>query len=80
MTMPGIGVVMALTFRHAIDVPSRFRRAASVGAYLGLTQRRKHHEKRTISAKSRGGEIACCELISLMRPAYCSIGRSGGAF
>lgn len=34
MTVPGIGVVTALTFRHTIDDPSRFRNAASVGAYL----------------------------------------------
>ena len=41
MTVPDIGVVTALTFRHTIDDPSRFRNATSVGAYLGLTPRRK---------------------------------------
>ena len=41
MTVPGIGVVTALTFRHTIDDPSRFRSAATVGAYVGLTPRRK---------------------------------------
>lgn len=41
MTVPGIGVVTALRFRHTIDDPSRFRSAAAVGAYLGLTPRRK---------------------------------------
>ncbi|WP_405049702.1 transposase [Rhizobium sp. 1399] len=41
MTVPGIGVVTAISFRHTIDDPSRFRSAASVGAYLGLTPRRK---------------------------------------
>ena len=30
MTVPGIGVVTALTFRHTIDDPSRFRSAATV--------------------------------------------------
>ncbi|MBO6884558.1 MAG: IS110 family transposase [Marivita sp.] len=40
MTVPGIGVVTALTFRHKIDDPSRFRSAATAGAYLGLTPRR----------------------------------------
>lgn len=40
MTVPGIGVVTALTFRHTIDDPARFRSAQSVGAYLGLTPRR----------------------------------------
>jgi transposase len=33
MTVPGVGVVTALTFRHTIDDPSRFRSASSVGAY-----------------------------------------------
>lgn len=40
MTVPGIGVVTALTFRHTIVGPSRFPNAAKVGAYLGLTPRR----------------------------------------
>jgi transposase len=40
MTVPGIGSVAALTFRHTVDDPSRFRSAAQVGAYLGLTPRR----------------------------------------
>ncbi len=41
MTVPGIGVVTALTFRHTIDDPSRFRSAATVGAYLGCQSARK---------------------------------------
>ena len=41
MSVPGIGVVTALTFRHTIDDPSRFTSAAQVGAYLGLTPRRR---------------------------------------
>ena len=40
-SVPGIGVVTALTFRPTIDDPSRFSSAAQVGAYLGLTPRRK---------------------------------------
>ena len=40
MTVPSVGVVTALTFRHTVDDPSRFRSAAAVGAYLGLTPRR----------------------------------------
>ena len=31
----------ALAFRHTIDDPTRFRSAQTVGAYLGLTPRRK---------------------------------------
>ncbi|MER9515569.1 transposase, partial [Mesorhizobium sp. M0460] len=41
MTVPGVGVVTALTYRHTIDDPSRFSSASDVGAYLGLTPRRK---------------------------------------
>jgi len=40
MTVPGVGVVTALTFRHTIDDPTRFKSASSVGAYVGLTPRR----------------------------------------
>jgi transposase len=32
MTVPGVGVVTALTFRHTIDDPSRFSSATKVGA------------------------------------------------
>lgn len=40
MSVPGVGPVAALTFRHTIDEPTRFSSAAKVGAYLGLTPRR----------------------------------------
>ena len=41
MTVPGVGVVTAVAFRHTIDDPARFPSAQAVGAYLGLTPRRK---------------------------------------
>jgi transposase len=37
MTVPGVGPVVALTFRATIDVPARFRNSRAVGAVLGLT-------------------------------------------
>lgn len=37
MTVPGVGAVTALGYVATIDDPSRFRRSASTGAYLGLT-------------------------------------------
>lgn len=52
MTVPGIGVVTALTFRHTIDDPSRFRSAATVGAYLGLTPRRKQSGDTDLNGKT----------------------------
>ncbi|MDK3075570.1 IS110 family transposase [Sedimentitalea sp. JM2-8] len=40
MTIPGVGAVVATTFRAAIDDPKRFRSSKSVGACFGLTPRR----------------------------------------
>lgn len=40
MTMPGVGVIVALSFRSAVDDPDRFPRCRDVGAWLGLTPRR----------------------------------------
>jgi transposase len=40
MTVPGVGVMVALSFIATVDDPGRFRRAADVGAFLGLTPRR----------------------------------------
>ncbi|WP_297535089.1 IS110 family transposase [Nitrobacter sp.] len=57
MTVPGVGVVTALTFRHTIDDPSRFRSASTVGAYLGLTPRRHQSGETDTNGKiSRWGD------------------------
>ena len=37
MTIPGVGPVVALTYRASIDVPARFRNSRAVGAIVGLT-------------------------------------------
>ena len=36
-TIPGVGPVVALTYRVTVDVPARFRKSKAVGAVLGLT-------------------------------------------
>ena len=41
MTTPGVGPVVALTFRATVDVPSRFNNSKAVGAAFGLTPRRQ---------------------------------------
>ncbi len=51
MSLPGVGVVTALTFRLTIDDPSRFSSASKVGAYLGLTPRRKQSGETDITGK-----------------------------
>ena len=40
MTAPGVGAIVAMTFRTTIDDPHRFRSSRSVGAFLGLTPKR----------------------------------------
>jgi transposase len=40
MTAPGVGFVTALTFKAAVDDPTRFKRSRTVGAHFGLTPRR----------------------------------------
>lgn len=40
MTVPGIGVITALSFKAEIDDPSRFRHSRDVGVHLGLTPRK----------------------------------------
>ena len=37
ITTPGVGPVVALTYRATVDVPGRFRKSKAVGAVFGLT-------------------------------------------
>src|SRR5262249_3146641 len=39
-TVPGVGPVVALTYRATVDVPARFRNSKAVGAVFGLTPSR----------------------------------------
>jgi len=55
MTIPGVGPVVALTYRATVDVPSRFRRSRAVGAVFGLTPAR--HQS---GESDRPGGISRC--------------------
>ncbi len=55
MTVPGVGPVVALTYRATVDVPARFRRSKSVGAVFGLTPSRDQSGER-----DRPGAISRC--------------------
>ena len=41
MTAPGVGPIIALTFRAGVDEPARFARSRDVGAHFGLTSKAK---------------------------------------
>src|ERR687884_1513574 len=40
MTVPGVGVIVALTYAAAVDDPGRFRSSKTVGAHFGLTPKK----------------------------------------
>ena len=40
MTVPGVGTVVALTYRSGVDAPERFAKSRDVGAHFGLTPQR----------------------------------------
>ena len=40
MTVPGVGPMVALTFRATVDQAQRFARSKAVGAHFGLAPRR----------------------------------------
>jgi transposase len=40
MTAPGVGPVVALTYRATVDQPQRFIHSKAVGAHVGLTPKR----------------------------------------
>ena len=57
MTIPGVGAVVAMTFRAAVDDPNRFRSSKSVGACFGLTPRRyQSGETDRISSITKAGD------------------------
>ena len=57
MTVPGVGPVVALTYRVTVDVPARFRKSKSVGAAFGLTcSRDQSGERDHPGAISRCGD------------------------
>lgn len=39
MTVPGVGLITAMTFKAEVDDPSRFKSSRNVGAYFGMTPR-----------------------------------------
>jgi transposase len=61
MTVPGVGPVVALTYRATVDVPARFRRSKAVGAVFGLT-----------CAKYQSGEVEWSGRISRCGDGQCS--------
>jgi transposase len=59
MTMPGVGRIVALTVKAAIDDPTRFVRSKDVGPWVGLTPRRTQSGEMDIVGQiTRAGDRA----------------------
>ena len=57
MTVPGVGPVVALTFKSAIDDPGRFRRSKDIGPWVGLTPgRNQSGERDIVGAITKAGD------------------------
>ena len=63
MTIPGVGPVVALTYRVTVDAPARFRNSKAVGAVFGLTP-----AKYQSGENDRTGAISRCgdEMMRMM--------------
>jgi transposase len=66
MEVPGVGPICAVSFYSAIEDPHRFRRAADVGAYLGLTPRRYQSGEvnRTLGITKNGNKLTRSHLVT----------------
>src|SRR3954454_20725462 len=59
MTAPGVGAIVAMTFRAAVDQPDRFRSSKQIGACFGLTPRKyQSGETDRAGAISRVGDAS----------------------
>jgi len=57
MTVPGVGPVVAVTFKSAVDDPSRIAKSKAVGALFGLTPRKyQSGEKDVTGGITRTGD------------------------
>ena len=71
MSMPGVGAVVALTYRSAVDDPSRFTSSKKVGPWVGLTPSRNQSGERDISGGiTKAGDVnlrrALCQAATVM--------------
>lgn len=71
MTMPGVGAVVALTFRSAVDDPSRFRSSKNIDPWVGLTSSRSQSGERDVSGGiTKAGDVnlrrALCQAATIM--------------
>lgn len=58
MSMPGVGAVVALTYRSVVDDPRRFTSSKKVGPWVGLTPSRNQSGERDVSGGiTKAGDV-----------------------
>jgi transposase len=77
MTAPGVGALVAVTFKAAVDDPGRFRTAKAVGAHFGLTPKRYQSGETDVSGGiSKVGDASV--RTALYEAANAMLTRTGG--
>lgn len=71
MSMPGVGAVVALTYRSPVDDPGRFTSSKKVGPWVGLTPPRNQSGERDVSGGiTKAGDVnlrrALCQAATVM--------------
>lgn len=71
MSMPGVGAVVALTYRSAVDDPARFPSSKTVGPWVGMTPSRNQSGERDVSGGiTKAGDVnlrrALCQAATVM--------------
>ena len=58
MTVPGVGAIVALTFKAGVDDPTKFRSSKMIGPHFGLTPKRNQSgEKDVVGGITRAGDV-----------------------
>ena len=59
MSCPGVGPIVSLSYKSAIDIPERFQKSESVGAAVGLTPRQNQSGEVNVNGRiSKSGDEA----------------------
>lgn len=71
MSMPGVGAVVARTYKSVVDDPTRFTASKNVGPWVGLTSSRNQSGERDVSGGiTKAGDInsrrALCQAAVVM--------------
>lgn len=71
MSAPGVSALVALTYRSAVDDPTRFGKSSTVGAYFGLTPKNINPVRPIGMVVSARSATPWCEQHSLKRRTSC---------